>query len=213
MGKHILYQGGARMNKTELIKQTYLAFDFLTKLFHESSYLIKEIEGLLGKEPEEFKIGKPSGYGITAKSSTGLDRAEDWIINKCAVFFCPKEMLKPDKGQTVTDIIDGLKIFYIRIVFHEKGIQEPYMLFGTINNIKIHSDKGRLKKFENIMGYIEYNERKVFKDYPIINYTDTSISFSAKLNKIKLFDINGPDEIEQKILIPGLEEFRKIQNS
>lgn len=85
------------MNKTELVEQTYLAFDFLTKLFHESAYLIKEIEGLLGKEPEDFLIGKPS------------------------------------------------------------------------------------------------------------------VSFTGRLNQINLFNIKGPEDIEQKVLIPGLEAFRKQQ--
>jgi hypothetical protein len=52
-------------NKSEIIEQTNLAFDFIEKLYLESSYLIKEIEGNLNEEEEKFVIGKPSGYGIS----------------------------------------------------------------------------------------------------------------------------------------------------
>ena len=53
-------------NKNDLIEQTYLAFDFIQKLYLEVSYLIKEIEGNLQEEKEKFIIGKPGGgYAIT----------------------------------------------------------------------------------------------------------------------------------------------------
>ncbi len=35
--------------------------------------LRKEVEAMLSEEDERFIIGKPSGYGITARSSTGLE--------------------------------------------------------------------------------------------------------------------------------------------
>ena len=44
------------MNKTEIVEQTELAYDFLQKLFFEVSYLIKEMEGLLGEEDPPFVI-------------------------------------------------------------------------------------------------------------------------------------------------------------
>ena len=43
-----------QMNKSELIAQTRLAFEFIQKLYFEISYLIKEMEGLLAEEEEEF---------------------------------------------------------------------------------------------------------------------------------------------------------------
>lgn len=40
------------MNKKEIVEQTKLAFDLLEKLYFESSYLIKEIEGILSQEEQ-----------------------------------------------------------------------------------------------------------------------------------------------------------------
>ena len=37
------------MNKNEIVDQTRLAFDYIQKLYLETSYFIKEVEGLLGK--------------------------------------------------------------------------------------------------------------------------------------------------------------------
>lgn len=44
-----------------LIQQTKNAFDFIEKVYYEISYLIKEIEGILQQEDEEFTILKVSG--------------------------------------------------------------------------------------------------------------------------------------------------------
>ena len=62
-------------NKSGIIEQTNLAFDFIQKLNLEVSYLIKEVEAMLSEEGERFIIGNPAGYGISARSSTGLETA------------------------------------------------------------------------------------------------------------------------------------------
>ena len=46
------------MNKDKLIKQTENAFEFVQKLYFECSYLIKELEGLLAEEKENFIMTK-----------------------------------------------------------------------------------------------------------------------------------------------------------
>jgi hypothetical protein len=48
-------------NKSELIDQANLAFDFIQRLYLEVSYLIKEMEAMLSEQPENFIMGKP-GY-------------------------------------------------------------------------------------------------------------------------------------------------------
>ena len=80
------------VDKTHLMEQTNLAFDFIQKLYLEVSYLIKEIEGILHEEEEKFIIGRPSGYGISARSSTGLESNNVglWLLREFAVFFIPK---------------------------------------------------------------------------------------------------------------------------
>ena len=57
----------------DIVMQTKNAFDFVQKLFFEVSYLIKEIEGMVQQETEEFVIVKPSGYHVTTRTSTGLE--------------------------------------------------------------------------------------------------------------------------------------------
>ena len=55
-------------NKSEVATQIKNAFDFIQKLYNESSYLIKEIEGQLGESDLRFQILRPSGYGITTRN-------------------------------------------------------------------------------------------------------------------------------------------------
>jgi hypothetical protein len=76
-------------NKREIVEQTRLAFEFIEKLYLEASYLVKEIEGMLAEEEEKFIIGRPSGYGVTTRSSTGLEPnfVRLWLLKKFGVFF------------------------------------------------------------------------------------------------------------------------------
>ena len=81
------------MNKKEIIEQTILAFDLIQKLYLEVSYLIKEVEGLLGEEEENFQIGRIGGYAVTAPSSLGLEvnNVNQWLMRKMAVSFIAKK--------------------------------------------------------------------------------------------------------------------------
>ena len=80
------------MEKAEIAKQTKLAFDFIQKLYLETSYLIKEVQGILEQEDEEIQILRPSGYGITTFRSIGLESGVvNWCIKKGAVFFAAKK--------------------------------------------------------------------------------------------------------------------------
>jgi hypothetical protein len=58
------------------------------------SHPIKEMEGLLNEEDEEFIIGRLSGYGISKRSSTGLEanNVALWLMKTFAVFFVPQKM-------------------------------------------------------------------------------------------------------------------------
>ena len=43
----------------DIVSQTKAAFDFMEKLYLETSYLVKDIEGILYDEDEKFVIGRP----------------------------------------------------------------------------------------------------------------------------------------------------------
>ncbi len=199
------------MNKTEVVHQTQLAFDFLQRLYHESSYLIKEIEGQLAEEEEKFVIGKPGGYQITTRTSEGLDSTNvtRWPLRKFSVFFVPEEFTKQTGGVTNTSFVKGLKVIFIRVIFDEKEIAEPYIIAGVLYNI-VGKHKIWPKKFEHMIRHIEYNENKVFSDENLLDFEDTRMKFKGKFCLINLFDINSSDDIEKLILAPVLKLFRAI---
>jgi len=153
-------------DKREIVKQTSLAFDFISKLYLEVSYLIKEIEGLLYQEEEKFIIGRPAGYGITARKTTGLDanNLSLWLMRKFAVFFIPEEQTKKEKGQTITAIDEKLKVLYLRFILDGDEVKAPTIYSGILHKIDKKPQAKGIKKFEHIMGHLEYNDLKIFKN-------------------------------------------------
>ncbi|TAL75082.1 MAG: hypothetical protein EPN88_03390 [Bacteroidetes bacterium] len=194
--------------KNDLIEQSNLAFDFIQKLYLETSYLIKQVESVLSEEPEEFLIGKPGGYGVTSRGSSGLESnyVKQWTMRKFAVFFTPRDKTDSKGGVGITPVTKDLKILYLRIVLNDESEKEPKILIGSIYDI--HSKKG-WEKFEQFMGHIEYYEHKIFKNPSSVNYNDTYISFKGEFIKRDLFDITDSSLINSKIIQPGLNIYRK----
>ncbi|MBW8042231.1 MAG: hypothetical protein FVQ85_19835 [Planctomycetes bacterium] len=200
------------INKSEIIEQTNLAFDFIQKIYLEVSYLIKEIEGILHEEDEKFIIGRPAGYGISARSSTGLESTNVnlWLLRKFAVFFVPEDNTKLERGQTITQIEENLKVLYLRILLSDKSITEPAVYTGVLYNIEKKPQAKWIKKYENVMGnIIEYNDSKIFQNIEKINYEDAYVTFQGKLIKTNLFEINNSETILERIIKPSLELYRK----
>jgi len=199
------------IDKSEIIEQTNLAFDFIQKLYLEVSYLIKEIEGILREEDEKFIIGRPAGYGISARSSTGLESGSVslWLLKKLAAFFVPEDKTEVKGGQTVTEMDNNLKVLYLRIVLNDRNIDEPMVYSGVLYNINKKTQAKWIKKFENLMGHFEYNDDKVFKNVEKINYEDAYIKLYGELIKNSLFKINNSETIFKRIIKPSLELYRK----
>jgi hypothetical protein len=195
----------------QLIDQTKLAFDFLQKLYLEVSYLIKETEGLLYEKEERFVIGKPSGYGISSRSSTGLESNNIglWLLRKFAVFFVPEDKTTLKKGQTVTPIDENLKVIYLRIVLNDKDLAYPAVYSGVLYNIQQKQGAKRIKKFENMMGQFQYKDPKVFVNYKKIDYEDPLIKCQGELVRTNLFMISDSESILNKIIRPSLNLYRK----
>ncbi|HOI94551.1 MAG TPA: hypothetical protein PK250_07580 [Syntrophobacter fumaroxidans] len=194
----------------ELVKQTKNALEFVQKLHFEISYLIKEVEGLLQQEEESFTIGKPSGYGVTARTSTGLEpiNVENWMPKTFTVFFVPKSMNDANKGQTVTPITSDLKLLLLHIELTGKDLEEPRVIYGTINNISYKNKD--YTKFEKMMWEFSYNTKKIFKTIPNVNYEDGTCSLQGKFNQEKLFSIKSSDDVVKKLVDPMLVLFREI---
>ena len=199
------------VEKSELVGQTELAFDFIHKLYMEVSYLIKEIEGLLYEEEEQFVIGKPSGYGISYRGSAGLDtnNVSLWLLKKFAVFFVAEDKTQMKGGQSTTEITDDLRVMYLRIVLNSNDVQEPTVYSGVLHGIEKKPAIRWITKFEHMMGHFEYNDAKIFKNIGNFEYEDKTIKINGKLIKNNLYEINNSDDIREKIIKPSLELYRQ----
>lgn len=197
--------------KKELIEQTNLAFDYLQKLFLEVSYLIKEAEAMYREE--NIVIGKPGGYAISVRKSSGLESAsvDMWLYKKFAVFFVHQIVTETKGGQRTTDIGDDLKVIYMRIILRDRSVQEPTVYTGVLYDIK---NKGKAKwitKFEHYMGHFEGRDEKVFDNPSKIEYDDAYISLKGELITVPLYEINTPDDIRDKIVDPSLDLLKKYE--
>jgi len=201
--------------KSELIEQSNLAFDFLQKMYLEVSYLIKQIEGILAEEEEGYVIGRPGGYAITAKRSLGLEATNVnlWPLRKFAVFFVPKEKTQTKGGQVETKIDSSLKVLYLRVVLNDRDITEPVVYSGVLYNIQVKPQGKWINKFEKLMGHFEYNDKKVFQNSENIDYEDGVVKLQGKLIRNNLFEINDSEAIITKIVRPSLELYRKHYTS
>jgi hypothetical protein len=194
--------------QTNISEQTNHAFDFIQKLYFETSYLIKEIEGHLQHEQERFIILRPSGYGITTRSSTGLEaiNVEQWITKNLTVFFLPEYLTELKGGQTITPVTEELKVIFLHIKFIEKTIEEPIINFGYVNDILFKRDA---KKFENMAWEFSYNNIKIFSRPNSINYEDSHFSFNGIYQTVPLYKLSDSDALKENIIQPLVEMYRK----
>jgi len=196
-----------KSNKTEIANQVRNAFDFIQKLYNESSYLIKEIEGQLGER--RFQMLRPSGYSISARSSTGLEpnNVNLWLLRKFAVAFVEESNTDLQKGQNITEINEKLKVIYFRVILDDKNQSEPQLIFGVLYDIKQYKDW--VKKFENLLGNFEYVDNKLFAKFPDIDYEDNTFKVKGKFEKVNLLDINSSDELIEKVINPAIKLYEQ----
>ena len=200
------------MEKNEIIEQTKLAFDLIQKLYHEVAFLVKEIEGQLSEADENFVIGKTGGYQVTYRSSTGLEQVNvnKWIPRKMSVFFVPEEMTEVG-GITNTKFTDETKVIFLRLVLDGSNIQEPFIQYGVLYGFGKNPglDK-RYTKVEQIPSLIEWKENAVLNNPARIDYDDVYAKFQGKLKKQNLFDVNNSEDVNNLIVQPALEMFRRV---
>lgn len=201
------------MNRSEIVQQTKLAFDFMQKLYFEVSYLIKEIEGLFAEEEERFDICRPSGYNITTRNSNGLDAnsVHFWILRKLAVAFFKHDTSPIERGQTITKIAPETKVIYLRIILDEKDIPEPILYCGVLYDFykKSQPTQGPTK-LEQLLTSFEYNEAKVFANPESINYEDANVRFKGRLFNLPLYDLDSSEAIYEKIIKPALKLYHEV---
>lgn len=196
-------------DKNVITEQCSLAFDFIQRLYLEVSYFIKEIEGILGEH--DFVIGKPRGYQITSRSSTGLEATNVnlWLLKRFGVFFAPKEKFVFQRG-TVLSIEKPAKVLYLRIILNDTNISDPTVYSGVLYNIQKQANTDWPKSFEQAMSHIEYNDDRIFRDnLSSISYEDAKIQLKGELIRTALFDMNDGETIRDRIVRPSLELYEK----
>lgn len=202
------------MNKKQMNEQANLAFEFIDKINFEISYLIKETEGLLKREDEDFVIGRPRGYSITAGSSVGLDSPDWWWYKRFSVFFVPRELTKMLGGRTNTSLENpkGLKIIYLIFNLSDKEISAPKISMGILYDISRIS-KEYYKKFEDATVYYLKSIWEMARKYPNFvdgEYEDKYLKFKGRFMTKDLFDINNTQDIKKKVIDPVLKQFRSL---
>lgn len=197
------------MEKSNVIEQTKLAFDFIQRLYLETSYFIKEVEGMLQQEEEEFTILKPAGYAISGFRSVGLESAlvEQWCIRKGAVFFVAKDDTDLVRGQTVTKIKPNLKLIVVRFVLNDKDLDAPEVWAGVVSDI---TQKKEYSKFEYHIWKFVYHDKKIFRDTRENTYEDNECSFKVSLFKQPLYGISTAEDIQKEIVKPVLTIYRGV---
>lgn len=185
------------------------ALDFVQKLYFEISYLIKEVEGVLQQQEEEFIIVRPSGYGVTTRTSIGLEpvNVDLWLSKAFTVFFCSKDNISEERGQTKTSFSDDLKVLILDIELMGKLIDAPRILAGCLRNISCKKPT-KYKKFEAITWEFAYSREKIFSSIPNVSYEDSYVSFTGKFKTIPLFSINDSEAVERMLVDPMVKLFR-----
>lgn len=192
------------MDDKQMTEQVSLAINFMEKLYYETSYLIKEVEGLL--ETEGFSMLKGKGYSISTRHSDSLNDVSFWLLKKFSVSFAPKDKREVKGGVTKTKIDNELKILYLRIVLSEKNQKSPKILFGVLSKIERKSDKYH-RKFEDLMGHFEYVDSKLFSKPQETKYEDNYVKFNKKFIVVDLLEIENTEEIKKKLIEPILKIF------
>jgi hypothetical protein len=190
--------------------QTRNALNFVQKLYFEISYLIKEVEGLLHLEEEEFVIGRPSGYGVTSGKSTGLEpvNVESWLSKAFTVFYVSDKETKLQGGQTTTAFHNQLKVLLLDIELEGKKNKIPRVIAGVLYDIR--SKKDSYTKFEHLMFEFNYSRDKIFASAPELHYEDSYLSMKGNLFNLPLFSVQTSEDITQKIVEPMLAQYRKL---
>jgi len=72
-------------------------------------------------------------------------------------------------------------------------------------------NKKERSKFEHYMGSFTYYDKRVFQTLGISEYEDNDIAMKLNLMKLPLYDITNTEDIQNKIIVPVLEMYRKKQ--
>ena len=185
------------------------AFEYVQKFYLETSYLIKEVEGHLEKEPEKFAICRGNGYTVSSYTSAGLDprQVTCWIPSTIAVAFVPEKATKTTKGFTETPFDKSLRVLIMHVEVYWGQMARPVIYCGLLEKIKCKQRD--MKKFEKLMFQFAYNPDEVFAKLPKIDYEDRHCSFAGHAHTVPLLSIASAQDVKDKLVDPMLKLYRK----
>lgn len=199
----------------DLALQTKLAFDFVQRLYDETALLIQEIESAFAAVPEQFVIGRPSGYGIITRRSSGLEpsNVKRWPLRKLGVFLVPESRTSLEGGQTRTPV--DQPVLYLRVLLDEYRrarfggveLEAPTVIFGVFTAITL---KKKFRKFEDLMSHFEYYEAGVFDELPTVRYEDGYVSVEGTFEAAPLFALADRAALERLVVTPALALYRRL---
>ena len=205
----------------KLVEQTHIAFEFVQRLYDEVATLIREVEKLLAEPPNSFLIGRPSGYGISSRSSTGIDaqNVARWLSRQFSVFFAPEDRVEAQKGQTVTALVPELRVLYLRFLldgyerylFDGQPLTEPSALFGVLYDVS--SPNGKRKKFEYVIGDLEYAEAKLCRSLPVVDIDTAPFKLKGRLQHVALYSLTDATAVGKLLVEPLLAQYREQERA
>ena len=200
-----------------MIKNVANAFSFIQRLYDETATLIREIERLLGSEPERFMIGRPSGYSISTKGSNSLEQQNVnlWLTRRFAVFFVPESAFTSKGGQTITPLPTA-NLMYLRFLldgynsfnFGENPIGAPSLLYGVLHDAARPS--GKTNSFEKRMTAFEYMEAKLLSDLPNVELGGATGSVTGALQIVPLLTLTDSEAVNDHVIQPLLQQWRRV---
>lgn len=193
---------------SNLAEQTQNAFEFIEKLYLETSYLIKEVEGQLQQMAEAFVILRPSGYHVSALTSQGLEAKNVgyWLRKRLAVAFVPEGMTDLRSGQTHTPFSDDLRVMFLAIVYYSADLNEPTAFFGYVDRIK--NKAKNYKKFEHTMWEFASPTTNMLNRGAKISFDDGYCSMSGEVKKLKLYSLKTNEDVRKKLVEPMVKLYR-----
>lgn len=195
------------MNEKEISVQIKNAYGLLEKMFFEIANLIKEIEGNLIEQDEQFIIGRTTGYGMTTRGSAGLESSNipNWLIRKIAVFFVPEAIATKSSGITTTPCKKDLKVIIVYFDLDHKDKGTPQIYFGILKNFEYK--KKDYSKFEKFMWLFPERGETMFKELKG-RYSDNYFAFDKHIIQSSLLEINNSKTVKSKIIDPILKLYR-----
>ena len=192
----------------DLAKDTKNAFDFIERLYRETVYLIKEVEGLLKHdEVSPFAIITSSGYAITTAASKSLTMYRPWLPHDATVFFRPITSSTPVQSKAKTPISLGLNMLVLRVEFVSAAADRPQVLMACLHHVKM---KRGAQYFEDLNSTFAYGGGIIFarRAEGVVDYEDAACIIKGRLIQADLFAIENSDAIVTRLVQPILEIYR-----